>query len=499
MYNIKKRFMKRNHLSLRRKAGMLSAMAVGVLLVSSCAQDGFDDESWRSDVTNTQLESPAADDITIEASADGSQTIISWPVVHGAGGYLCSVYDVSNPDDPAVVGGVQDSLVDRCQLVVERAEDTNYMFSITTAGNEELNNAQAATATEVEFTSFTETYASIPAGTDISTWFDQNMPTEDTGEELCFDLEPGEEYTMSKDIDFFDKRITLRTTSKTSPAKITLTGNASLMTSAGLTLKYVDFDCANSTAPFIKMSATPDPDILGVISGTNGYYDIQQPIIINTCNIDNLRGSLYTDNGVKYCVGTWLITNSVVHFNLDGTGTIEQNSLINAYGGHINNFTAQNTTMYNTGTESVQYLLRYNNSGRCNRTGYLADYVNFRNCTFYGFRCSQFCNYGGLAGQATSNYVVTSNIFVDCGDVIARRILGGRLGSASASFSNNTYMNADGTFQSVNGSCAGYDDSGTAIEENPGFADPTNGDFTVSGSAQISLGTGDPRWLPTNE
>ena len=311
--------MKRNHLSLRRKAGMLSAMAVGVLLVSSCAQDGFDDESWRSDVTNTQLESPAADDITIEASADGSQTIISWPVVQGAGGYLCSVYDVSNPDDPAVVGGVQDSLVDRCQLVVERAEDTNYMFSITTAGNEELNNAQAATATEVEFTSFTETYASIPAGTDISTWFDQNMPTEDTGEELCFDLEPGEEYTISKDIDFFDKRITLRTTSKTSPAKITLTGNASFMTSAGFTLKYVDFDCANSTAPFIKMSATPDPDILGVISGTNGYYDIQQPIIINTCNIDNLRGSLYTDNGVKYCVGTWLITNSVVHFNLDGT------------------------------------------------------------------------------------------------------------------------------------------------------------------------------------
>ena len=60
-------------------------------------------------------------------------------------------------------------------------------------------------------------------------------------------------------------------------------------------------------------------------------------------------------------------------------------------------------------------------------------------------------------------------------------------------------MNADGSFQSTNGSCAGYDDSGTAIEEDPGFANPSQGDFTVSGASQISFGTGDPRWLPTNE
>ena len=56
-------------------------------------------------------------------------------------------------------------------------------------------------------------------------------------------------------------------------------------------------------------------------------------------------------------------------------------------------------------------------------------------------------------------------------------------------------MNADGTFQSTEGSCAGYDDSGTAIEEDPGFADPMKGDFSINGSKQASLGTGDPRWL----
>ena len=62
-----------------------------------------------------------------------------------------------------------------------------------------------------------------------------------------------------------------------------------------------------------------------------------------------------------------------------------------------------------------------------------------------------------------------------------------------------TYMDADGSFQSTNGSCAGYDDSGSAIEEDPGFADPQSGDFTVSGPEQIARGTGDPRWLPANQ
>lgn len=65
-------------------------MAVGALLLSSCAQDGYDDdERWSSNVTGVTLESPTASDITIAASADGSQTVISWPVVRGAGGYIC--------------------------------------------------------------------------------------------------------------------------------------------------------------------------------------------------------------------------------------------------------------------------------------------------------------------------------------------------------------------------------------------------------------------------
>lgn len=77
--------MKKNHFSLRRKAYALMSLAAGVLLFASCAQDGFDEESFDSGVYNTQLEAPSTDDIQITASADGTQQTISWPVVYEIG------------------------------------------------------------------------------------------------------------------------------------------------------------------------------------------------------------------------------------------------------------------------------------------------------------------------------------------------------------------------------------------------------------------------------
>ena len=491
--------MKKESFSLRRKARLLSAVAVGALLLSSCAQDGFDeDERWSSSVKNTQLESPAVEDITIEASADGAQTIISWPVVEGAGGYICSVLDVSDAENPAAVDGIQDSLIDRCTIAVTRAEDTNYKFVITTAGNDKFNNKQAETATEVTFTTFTASYASIPAGADLAEWFANN--TIDGTGELCFDLEGGAEYYLSKDLDFYDKQVTLRSNNRTDHAKIKITADASFMTSTGLSFKYIDFDCSASTKPLIRLSATPDPSILGA-TGSGDYYNIMQPITINTCNVDNMRGTLYYDNKQKYCASVLLITNSVIHFTLDGTGKIYEDALISAYGGHINNFTAQNSTFYNSGSDEAKYFIRYNNSGRCDRAGYTADYINYRNCTFYNIvkgEDGKFANMDGVKNKKTSNFTITNNIFVDCScGAVARYIMGNsNTSQVTANFSNNTYM-YDGVFETENGSSQ-YDTSGTAIEEDPGFANPAQGDFTISGATQISRGTGDPRWIPAN-
>ena len=53
-------------------------------------------------------------------------------------------------------------------------------------------------------------------------------------------------------------------------------------------------------------------------------------------------------------------------------------------------------------------------------------------------------------------------------------------------------MQADGSFDPV----GNYDTSGTQIEEDPQFANTAAGDFHISGPKQVSLKTGDPRWLP---
>ncbi len=69
---------------------------------------------------------------------------------------------------------------------------------------------------------------------------------------------------------------------------------------------------------------------------------------------------------------------------------------------------------------------------------------------------------------------------------------------ATAITNYNTYM-FNGEFESTGGIVETYDLSGNAIEEDPSFKDAANGDFTVSGAAQIANKTGDPRWLPSAE
>ena len=487
--------MKRNHFSLRRKARMLSAFAVGALLLSSCAQDGFEDESWRSDVTNITLSSPTSEDITIEASADGAQTVISWSVVRGAGGYICTVTDVTDTNNPTIVDDIQDSLIDRCQIAVTREVDHNYTFSIRTAGNDELNNTEAAETTLVTFNSFTTAIGTIPEGSDITEYINSNpMPDDAITTEMAYDLVAGGEYTMSGSIDFGNKRVQLRTTDPNNPATVTLTANASISTSTGMSIKNVNFNCSASTDPFIAYSETPDESILGVISGTQAYYDIQQSLLLENCQVTGVNNYFIYDNNVKYCLGTAIINDCVVQL----TGA-EVTGVIRFQGGFINNLTIENSTFYGTEGADANYFVQYNNSGRCDRGGYTTNSITYSNCTFYNVANSgQWGNYNGFAGRNTSYWNMTNCIFINCGsNQITRRFLAGRQGTANRNFANNTYM-YDGAFESTDGIVSGYDESATAIESDPMFADPANGDFTVGGSEQKSKRTGDPRWLPAN-
>lgn len=59
-------------------------------------------------------------------------------------------------------------------------------------------------------------------------------------------------------------------------------------------------------------------------------------------------------------------------------------------------------------------------------------------------------------------------------------------------FGGNNYFNAPNLFSKSGSSSKFFDDAAT--EEDPGFKDPSNGDFTLSNEVLKAKGTGDPRW-----
>lgn len=498
MLNLKDSIMKKNYFDARVGLLSLATIAMGTLFFGSCV-DGYDKESWDNGVRNQVLESPDASQIVVTPSSDGSKTTITWPVVMGAGGYICSVNNVTDPSAPIEL--VKDTLIDGCSITVPRAEDTNYQFLIKSAANASRNNQESETPSEVAFTSFTPTYGSIPAGSDLTEWFAANpLPDDKAGEMLCYDLVPGGEYTLSGKLDFTNHQVTLRTTNPNNPAKITYSSeDASIKSTSFFTLKNLVFDASASKSPFIELDSTPDESIKAA-TGKGDYYNIMGTISITGCKIDGVNNNLVYDGNKKYCVETLLINNSVIHLTSSKETSISGNAVIYFKTGYANTLTVKNSTIWNSGDSDAKYLVQYNNSGRCDRAGYTKNEIDFISCTFYNVaKAGQWGNYSGFAGRSTSYWVMTNNIFVDCGSKqICRRFLGGRGNQTTATFGNNTYM-INGEFESTGGMVESYDKSGTAIEEDPQFADAANGDFHISGATQVAKKTGDPRWLPVAE
>ncbi len=487
--------MKRIQFLSRMKAGAMAGIALGLLVLYSCADHYDGNETWSSSVRNSTLTSPPAGDITVTKSSDGSSWLITWPVVYGAGGYEYSLYDVSDPSNPVVVDSIKNAVVDGCSVELARVEDTNYKFVIRTLGNEGLNNVAATEATEITFSSFTATFAAIPSGTDLAAYFEENpLPSDSAGIELCIDLESGGTYTISKAVDFSGNWVTLRCTNKNNRPTVTLGEEASICTSAGMTLKNLILDCSASSNPVIAMSKTPVDSIMNAAGGSNSYYDILEPVYLVNCDFKGVNGNLIYDNNVKYCLSTLIVDNCNVH--LTSADAVSGQAIFYFKAGFANTLTIKNCSFWNTGTSDAKYFVQYNNSARCDRAGYAYNYINYISNTFYNVvKKGQWGNYSGFAGRATSQWTVTKNIWVDCGSKqIARRILGGRTASTytnGCTFNYNTYW-FDGAAETDNET---YDASGTQLTTDPALKDPVNGDLTPTGSEQLSNQTGDPRWL----
>ena len=75
--------MKHYHLSATMKLCLL-AVASSTLLFTSCAQDGFDDETFVGTYSGYPLGNPDPEAITVKASSDKLSQTITWP----AAGFL---------------------------------------------------------------------------------------------------------------------------------------------------------------------------------------------------------------------------------------------------------------------------------------------------------------------------------------------------------------------------------------------------------------------------
>ena len=470
-----------------------AVIAMGTWLMVSCADTYGDNDTFTSSVHNSQLVSPAESDITITPNTDGDRMTIAWPVVHGAGGYEVTLYDRGNESTPLV-----NTVVDGCSLTTSREEDVNYRLVIRTLGNQSLGNTDAATGTEKLFSSFEASYAEIPEG-DLGEYFASHpLPADAVGENLNFDLVAGGHYTLNSVLDFGANTVTLRSMSKTNSATITYGEKGGLATSSGFKAKYLTFECGASTQPVLALSENPDPNILD--EEHNNYYQITDPISFQNCVINNVVRTFMFDNKIKYCVKTFSITNCLVKFTPDDKMSSSAYFQIYDGGGFINDFTATNCTFWSANDNKVNYFIRYNNSCRCDRAGYLTNSINLRNCTMYNIaKTGQMANHSGFDGRATSNYEIVSNIFVDCGSgQVPRRLLGRLNTSAVNTFAYNTYW-FDGAPETEGYTTNTYDVSTNALQTDPAFVDAANGNFTPTGAEQVARKTGDPRWWSNTE
>lgn len=471
-----------------RKLCTLATVVVGAWLMTSCADTYDGNDTFESDVRNTQLTSPAEGDITITPNTDGDRMTIAWPVVYGAGGYEVVLYDLSDEANP-----LENMVVDGCSFTTSREEDVNYRLTIRTLGNEKLNNTTATQATEKLFNSFEASYATIPEG-DLYAYFTQHpIPDDSVGKNLNFDLTPGGKYTVSEVLDFGKFTVTLRTSSKANNATVTYGEKGGLATSSGFKAKYITFECGASTQPVLALSAEPNPDILD--ADHNNYYQIVDPVAFQNCVVNNVNRTFLFDNKVKYCVKTFSITNCLVKFTPDDKMASTAYFQMYEGGGFINDWTATNCTFWSATSNPVNYFIRYNNSCRCDRAGYLTNSINLRNCTLYNIaKTGQMANHSGFDGRATSNYEILNNIFVDCGSgQVPRRLVGRINASAVNNFAYNTYW-YDGAPETEGFSTNTYDLSNNALQTDPAFVDAANGNFTPTGTEQVARKTGDPRW-----
>ena len=493
------------------KMRLLGGLVAVSMLFAGCAQ-GVDDETFTAGVTGVELESPAADSFTysIVTDATGTEQVkIQWPTVMGAGGYLCSVWNVNDPANPEVL--VDNETVDGAAVYFPLAEDSNYKISVQTLGNEKLNNTGAAVAAEYYMNTMIEGIA-VPTTADLGE-FITNYITEHADElaaeraanpnfEIAFDLEAGANYTMATIADFGTQATRVRGDRQNKPTVTIAEGsNAYFMTAGGLKLKFLNIDANGMDAQeyaVIVMHTAPPADTK---IGPRGYV-CEKPIRIESCWLKNVRRSILSfGNKEQWGVYEFRISDCLIHLNNTGSGA--HKTLIYGYSGGkadlsggwyggIRDTYVVNSTIYNAvpdaSIKNSAYFIRFSNGDIAKVFGSNGGKFNLQNCTLSRvWPNKDFGNNIGNKNYFTCNF--ENNIFYDTR--LVQKILG--RGCVVNVLNNIMWCPTKGVDNTDKTKYVTEQDPGFTSEQvfqELDFSKPNGGlNFTPT------VNSGDPRWL----
>lgn len=510
--------MKKMTLKMRLLSGLVIVSIA--LAAGSCAQGADCDEVFSAGVTNTQLESPAVEDVQFNVGT--GELSVSWPTMWGAGGYLVSATEITDPENPNVV--MEETTIDGTSTSFAVEDDKRYLVSIKTLGNEKLNNTGAESATEIPY--FVGVNGiEVPADTpDLGAFINEQLAANaeaweaerkaDFNFEIAFDLAPGVEYQFATAVDFglFPARI--RSLFPDRPAFITYAAGGSLTTQAGLRLQNLRIDALNADHNgLICLSKTPSDEIKDAnliymggttVIGAKTYkelgagkscYIIEKPFELKNVWVKDLKKPCLYNNDQGYAPIQVGFINSIIQL-AEGAAKY---ALVGFRKGNnsIMYFNIEQTTLYASATYN-QSIMAFSAQAPNKCFGSVG--------SSGAWTVDQFTHYLPENTQkiADNNRNAPAAKITDCIFVNTYQIIRDGNGFTSKStIANTTVYNPLKSFDSSN-----FDadvKNGAAEPMDPGFtAQPAldlhnveNGgiNLTPTGNA-LTDRRGDPRWLP---
>lgn len=231
-----------------------------------------------------------------------------------------------------------------------------------------------------------------------------------------------------------------------------------------------------------------DLDLQGDGAGSSSLTDAIRYTGAGDFNSLIISGSVVHDYARSFIAGNetgailqdLTIENSIV-YNVFTSG----GDFIDFRNSDVHNLNINTSTFYNCAPD--RDFLRLDDAGATAGTGVTLTVLIDR-VTIYN--CSSASNKRILYVRFTDNDITVKNTIIAQSEGIYSNQ---SKTDQNPDFSKNNYFNAPGFHDT---SVMVHDASGTFFTLDPGFADPSTGDFTISNQTLIDNNVGDPRWRP---